>query len=278
MNQLRKRSTNSIDRLDNKKRLKKDLNISVSLRNTANVNFKLNKQIVNFLKTVADTSTNEQSEYAGIIDIYETSQNVLRYRKTEAYSSGNYASILPKPSLMKTYITYHSHPHPIHIRDYVAVRKDSRPPTTFTQNSFSLPSVDDFRVYITNYPNMQVNLILDRYGYYVIDFISPVLGERFKNDTFKELQTVIQNHYQTLVDVSIEGLYVTKYKNTMYLHSNGISNWKKFINTDYSQMLNKFGLRCMFYPYKEQADISITHAHVFMNVNNSDPDQMNINF
>jgi hypothetical protein len=71
MNPSRKRGTIKRKPQNDDKRRKNHINMRVSYKNDLSVEFHLNKQIVDFLSTVSALTIQEQSEYAGIIDIYE---------------------------------------------------------------------------------------------------------------------------------------------------------------------------------------------------------------
>tara|TARA_Y100000741_G_C18170271_1_gene524979 strand:- start:318 stop:632 length:315 start_codon:yes stop_codon:yes gene_type:complete len=96
---------------------------------------------------------------------------------------------------------------------------------------------------------MQVNIICDAHGYYIIDLISAA-----ERNQFPQLHGVnmIMNDFRQKEEIkqlsfSEEGL---EYFDTT------LNRWKEIVNTDLNQVLNeKLGITVRYYGYEDEAPV-----------------------
>jgi predicted RND superfamily exporter protein len=101
---------------------------------------------------------------------------------------------------------------------------------------------------------MQVNIILDRHGYYVIDFIETRKGGR-------------PNKKQVLDEFSktIKKRTFTNIENMSDFYKSNITTWKKIIKDEFS---NTAGISIKYYGYNELATITLVNKDLFPIYNN----------
>jgi hypothetical protein len=171
---------------------------------------KIPRKVIHELKHISDLSSKKKWEYAGSIDCTFKGRQVCFSRPTFVTSRNRRRVTLDTVELVwPSLIGYHTHPAVVqpHLLDY-----DSS--EIFT----TLPSNSDFDVCISGFPGMQVNIICDAHGYYVIDILEAVDG--------------LEYFHTTLTD------------------------WKRCINTELNQQLRElFGITIRYYTYTEEPPI-----------------------
>jgi len=194
------------------------------------IKVKLPEKTVQQLRRITLLTYRNKSEYMGTIDMTRSNNGDIIFKPPSRQTSGNYATIGGNYSKIDdAYVSYHSHPG---IEGY-----------------FTLPSIMDMKRYMEYYPRMQVNIILDRHGYYVIDFIETRKGSR-------------PNKKQVLDEFSktIKKRTFTNIENMSDFYKSNITTWKKIIKDEFS---NTAGISIKYYGYNELATITLVNKDLF---------------
>ena len=189
------------------------------------------RKLVKNLKEVSDLSCKKRWEYAGNMRLdgsdltYATSRDRGRV-KLEAVNE-------VWPSL----VSFHTHP-------CVSI------PNRGAHKVFvTLPSKSDFRAFIEHYPNMQVNIICDAHGYYVIDMVdSAEQGRCPSPDAVERTMTKFRARRE------VRKLAFSEEK-LEYFHTE-MDTWKELINQDLNPILrDTFGMTARYFTYDEDPPI-----------------------
>jgi hypothetical protein len=200
----------------------------------------------------------EQVEYAGNILIYTTpSGRGIRYIESEAYTSQSFKHVNPPGTYFQNFISWHSHPHPIVKNDYKITGFNRGVYPELDKNAFSPPSTGDFKLYINNWPNMQVHFVLDKYGYYVVDFTQDVIITEAYKDTLLNKCKYFRTKLDDDLKLNLREVLVTStYNGIRYFHydtgtDRALNEWKSFINKRYADAFRGEAIRCKFYTYRD---------------------------
>ena len=199
------------------------------------IKVKLPLKTVQQLRRIMYDTDKKRYEYMGTIDMTRSNNGDIVFDPPSRQTSGNRGTIGGNYSKIDdAYVSYHSHPG---IEGY-----------------FTLPSIMDMKRYIEYYPRMQVNIILDRHGYYVIDFIETRKGSR-------------PNKKQVLDEFSktIKKRTFTNIENMSDFYKSNITTWKKIIKDEFS---NTAGISIKYYGYNELATITLVNKDLFPIYNN----------
>ncbi len=202
---------------------------------------KIPRKVIHELKHISDLSSRKKWEYAGSIACTFKGNQVCFSKPTFVTSRNRRRVTIDTIELVwPSLISYHTHPAVVqpHVLNY-----DSS--EIFT----TLPSNSDFDVCICGFPGMQINIICDAHGYYVIDILEAAENDkipihqsvvRFMNDFRQE--TFMREHA-----FSEDGLE--------YFHTT-LTEWKRVINTELNQQLRDlFGITIQYYAYTEEPPI-----------------------
>jgi hypothetical protein len=195
----------------------------------------LPRQVVNELHSVSKLSSKKRWEYAGSVGIkYDkgtfTFDHATRYTSRERSKISFDVINKAWPSVL----TYHTHPAVIH-NDHV-----------LTENIFTtLPSSADFESFIKGFPLMQVNIICDAHGYYLIDLIDSV-------KEYKLPVPLMVNHVMCLFRCQ-PYIQDCRFSEDGYEYFNtSLEQWKSAINDDLCGiLLSMFGIRIQYYGYDD---------------------------
>jgi len=198
--------------------------------------FSMSKQLVASLRDVSLESSRKMIEYAGKVDISNTTNKIVKLLSPTKMTSYMRGTVNPSPSILSTLITYHSHPSPESLGSNLNEFK----------NYHTLPSNTDLITYVAQYPRMQANIILDTNGYYVIDLVE---GENHNIE-------IIKKQFNMYISKTLKGheLAVDGY---LYYVINP-TNWKWLINGDLNNFMKNYGVSIKYYTWSERGIITLT--------------------
>jgi len=165
---------------------------------TAGIDIILSKNVLERLRALHTESSNvipanggDGVEYAGIIKIrerptnkdlmpaqlilqsFKKGSNIENKPEEELHgairivgeiTSGQSMRVVPNEEIVNSRITFHTHPTPRQREGQTEYNKDTQ---IFTMP----PSVGDLEFYLNNWPKTQANIIVDEFGFYVVDVI-----------------------------------------------------------------------------------------------------------
>ena len=220
----------AIDQLTNKfKRLnigKNRYNLG-TITNTNNryMTVRLSRILIDRLKEIYTRTWNQRVEYVGSIPFtVNNTRNYVRFNQPTARTNMQLATVMPTQEELTQYIVYHTHPVPPHVTPL-----------------FTYPSESDFRAYITNYPAIQANIILENQGYYIIDLIETNM--RIPN------ATTVVNRFNELMDGPEFRRVRVSWSSLVYI-STTAKQWKKAVNENLDPIMRKqFGISIRYYTW-----------------------------
>ena len=197
------------------------------------IDVRIPEKTINQLRRVMLISDRERAEYMGVINMSRSINGYIIFDPPSRQTTGNRMTIGGNYSnIDDAYLSYHSHPG--------------------LEGYFTLPSEMDMIRYMEYYPRMQVNIILDRHGYYVIDFIETRKSDRpNKKYVLDEFKKTLNKRVFTNIEYAYEGAAL--YKST-------IKNWKNIIKKEFS---NTKGISIKYYGYNEKALITLVNKDLF---------------
>ena len=203
----------------------------------------ITKIVVRDLKSVSKLSSKNRWEYGGKVK-YDKCMNYkgLTYVTSRERARVD-ASVLEK-EWTDAPITYHTHP------SLLQVIPDEVGPTIFT----TLPSDADFESFIKGFPDIQVNIICDARGYYVIDIFDAI-----KKGTVPVPEAV----YSLMKEVRYEDFLLKRSfgEDRCEYFSTDLREWKWFINEELNGRLNElYGISMKFYGYDDEPPTVIIDA------------------
>jgi len=118
----------------------------------------------------------------------------------------------------------------------------------------TLPSAADFEAYIKGFPDMQVNIICDAHGYYVIDII----------DSIKKKRLPLPHQVDIIMrEVRYEDFLLKRSfgeERCEYFHTE-LLEWKVYVNDVLCPRLRAlFGISIRFYGYEDTPPNVIIYA------------------
>tara|TARA_B100000427_G_scaffold296955_1_gene277011 strand:+ start:592 stop:1347 length:756 start_codon:yes stop_codon:yes gene_type:complete len=205
------------------------------------IKVKLPEKTVQQLRRVMLITNRKGYEYMGTIDMSRSVNRDIVFNPPTRQTSGNRGTIIGNYSAIDdAYLSYHSHPG--------------------FEGYFTLPSKQDLIRYMEYYPRMQANIILDRHGYYVIDFI-----ETRKND--RPNKKFVLDEYEKTVGKSAFKKIEHVMSNAVYYKTH-LGKWKKIIEKEFS---NTKGISIKYYGYNQRANITLVNKDLFPKYNNTRP-------
>jgi len=215
---------------------RKQINATRSKPNTESafrIDVKLPEKTIHQLRRIMLLTDKKRYEYMGVINMSRSKNGDIIFDPPSRQTTGNRMTIGGNYSnIDDAYLSYHSHPG--------------------LDGYFTLPSEMDMIRYMEYYPRMQVNIILDRHGYYVIDFIATRKCDRpNKKYVLDEFRKTVNKRVFTNIGYAYEGAAL--YKST-------ITNWKNIIKKEFS---NTKGISIKYYGYNEKALITLVNKELF---------------
>lgn len=206
----------------------------LSVRDTI-MTIALTQKLMRQLKDVYLLSARDAWEYAGVIGVRidPADKNYVTFNTPTRRTDRMRMRVDYTNRMVQFKMTYHSHPSP----------PGARSLATF-------PSEGDFRVYITNYPNIQANIILDNEGVYVFDLIERPVGAPRIDPALAYAQ------FNKLLELSGASKY--EIVDNMLIYKVDKNRWKSFINKTVDPIMRKkFHISILFYFYDEIPKIRI---------------------
>jgi hypothetical protein len=195
----------------------------------------ITKIVVRDLKSVSKLSSKNRWEYGGRVK-YDKRMNYKGLTQVTSKERARIDSSVLETEWTDAPITYHTHP------SILKVIPDEVGPMIFT----TLPSNADFESFIKGFPDMQVNIICDARGYYIIDILDAVC-----------MSTV------PLPDSVFSLMREVRYEDFLYKRSfseekceyfsTNLPEWKRFINGELNERLNElYGISIHFHGYDDE--------------------------
>ena len=207
---------------------------------------KLSRKVVHDLKEISKLSSVKQWEFAGDVK-YENS----KFSKPTRITSKKRNQVDSKEIERAWYseISYHTHPG-IGYNDESVCENTA----VFT----TLPSNADFESYIKGFPQMQVNIICDSHGYYVIDILNAAY------DRASPLPEAVFEYMRKLRSTPFMRICVFSDDTVEYFQTT-IKNWKRIINEEvHSEMMELFGISIQYYRYDEEPPDVVIYQDIYV--------------
>ena len=207
---------------------------------------KLSRKVVHGLKEISKLSSVKQWEFAGDVK-YENS----KFSKPTRVTSKKRNQVDSKEIERAWYseISYHTHPGIGYNEESVC---ENTP--VFT----TLPSNADFESYIKGFPQMQVNIICDSHGYYVIDILNAAY------DRASPLPEAVFEYMRKLRSTPFMRICVFSDDTVEYFQTT-IKNWKRIINEEvHSEMMELFGISIQYYRYDEEPPDVVIYQDIYV--------------
>jgi hypothetical protein len=194
---------------------------------------KLSHEVVHNLKEISKVSSVRQWEYAGGIE-YDNFKFSTPTRVTS--KKRNRVNTREIEQVWYSKISYHTHPG----IGYTGGCIHENTPIYTT-----LPSNADFEAYIKGFPKMQVNVICDSRGYYIIDVLKSVYNRTspLPEAVYEYMRKLRSRPFLRICAFSEDGVE--------YFHTT-LQNWKRYMNEEVNpEMIDLFGISIQYYGYDD---------------------------
>ena len=192
--------------------------------------FQFTPKVTRDLKFVSGLSSKKRWEYGGRLK-YDKQFNytglTMTTSKERAHLGGN---------VLKSPISYHTHP---------GILKRTAEDANWDIFT-TLPSNSDLELYIKAFPILQVNIICDMYGFYIIDIFEAVKRGTLPvpKQVHAEMTTVRYEDFlyrRSFAEDRLEYFYTS------------LPEWKTFINTELCpRLMELYGVSIKFYGYEDE--------------------------
>ena len=207
---------------------------------------KLSRKVVHDLKEISKLSSVKQWEFAGDVK-YENSKFSNPTRITS--KKRNQVDSKEIERAWYSEISYHTHP---------GIGYNDEPVCENTAVFTTLPSNADFESYIKGFPQMQVNIICDSHGYYVIDILNAAY------DRASPLPEAVFEYMRKLRSTPFMRICVFSDDTVEYFQTT-IKNWKRIINEEvHSEMMELFGISIQYYRYDEEPPDVVIYQDIYV--------------
>jgi hypothetical protein len=203
----------------------------------------ITKVVVRDLKSVSKLSSKNRWEYGGKVK-YDRFMNYKGLTYATSKERARVDSSVLETEWEDAPVAYHTHP------SFLQVIPDEVGPTIFT----TLPSDADFESFIKGFPNLQVNIICDARGYYIIDIFDAVK---------KGTVPVPEGVFSLMKEVRYEDFLLKRSfgEERCEYFSTDLREWKSFINEDLHPRLNElYGVSIKFYGYDDEPPTVVIDA------------------
>ena len=195
---------------------------------------KLSHEVVHNLKEISKVSSVRQWEYAGGIG-YDNLKFTTPTRVTS--KKRNRVETREIEQVWYSKISYHTHPG-IGCNDACIYENTS----IYT----TLPSNADFEAYIKGFPEMQVNIICDSHGYYIVDVLKSVYKRA------SPLPEAVHEYMRKLRSRPFFRICAFSEDGVEYFHTT-LQNWKRYMNEEVNpEMIELFGISIQYYGYDDE--------------------------
>lgn len=215
---------------------------TVTSGNDRYLSVRLSRKTIKELQNVYKKTWEQRVEYGGSIPFtLSNTRNYVRFGTPTVSTNQQLASVTPTQEDMTQYIVYHTHPVP-------------------EQNKalFTYPSGTDFRTYISYYPSIQANIILENQGYYIIDLIETNMNKPNPDEVVAEFNRFLTSRELRRVSVN--------WSNLVYIQTTA-DQWKRTVNGYVDPIMRKkFGISIKYYTWDQLGEITLLDKNVIMNV------------
>ena len=194
---------------------------------------KLSHEVVHNLKEISKISSVKRWEYAGGIE-YDNFKFSTPTRITS--KKRNTVDTREIEQVWYSEISYHTHPGVGYHEECIGEK---------TPIYTTLPSNADFEVYIKGFPKMQVNIICDSHGYYIVDVLKSVYNRTtpLPEAVYEYMRKLRSRPFMRIGAFSEDGVE--------YFHTT-LQNWKRYMNEDVNpEMIDLFGISIQYYGYDD---------------------------
>jgi len=194
---------------------------------------KLSHEVVHNLKEISKISSVKRWEYAGGIE-YDNFKFSTPTRITS--KKRNTVDTCEIEQVWYSEISYHTHPGVGYHEECICEK---------TPIYTTLPSNADFEVYIKGFPKMQVNIICDSHGYYIVDVLKSVYNRTtpLPEAVYEYMRKLRSRPFMRIGAFSEDGVE--------YFHTT-LQNWKRYMNEEVNpEMIDLFGISIQYYGYDD---------------------------
>jgi len=194
---------------------------------------KLSHEVVHNLKEISKISSVKRWEYAGGIE-YDNFKFSTPTRITS--KKRNTVDTREIEQVWYSEISYHTHPGVGYHEECICEK---------TPIYTTLPSNADFEVYIKGFPKMQVNIICDSHGYYIVDVLKSVYNRTtpLPEAVYEYMRKLRSRPFMRIGAFSEDGVE--------YFYTT-LQNWKRYMNEDVNpEMIDLFGISIQYYGYDD---------------------------
>jgi len=194
---------------------------------------KLSHEVVHNLKEISKISSVKRWEYAGGIE-YDNFKFSTPTRITS--KKRNTVDTCEIEQVWYSEISYHTHPGVGYHEECIGEK---------TPIYTTLPSNADFEVYIKGFPKMQVNIICDSHGYYIVDVLKSVYNRTtpLPEAVYEYMRKLRSRPFMRICAFSEDGVE--------YFHTT-LQNWKRYMNEEVNpEMIDLFGVSIQYYGYDD---------------------------
>ena len=194
---------------------------------------KLSHEVVHNLKEISKISSVKRWEYAGGIE-YDNFKFSTPTRITS--KKRNTVDTREIEQVWYSEISYHTHPGVGYHEECIGEK---------TPIYTTLPSNADFEVYIKGFPKMQVNIICDSHGYYIVDVLKSVYNRTtpLPEAVYEYMRKLRSRPFMRICAFSEDGVE--------YFHTT-LQNWKRYMNEEVNpEMIDLFGISIQYYGYDD---------------------------
>jgi len=204
---------------------------------------KLSRKVVHDLKEISKLSSVKQWEFAGDENSKFSNPTRITSKKRNQVDSKEIERA------WYSEISYHTHP---------GIGYNDEPVCENTAVFTTLPSNADFESYIKGFPQMQVNIICDSHGYYVIDILNAAY------DRASPLPEAVFEYMRKLRSTPFMRICVFSDDTVEYFQTT-IKNWKRIINEEvHSEMMELFGISIQYYRYDEEPPDVVIYQDIYV--------------
>lgn len=203
----------------------------------------ISKSVVKDLKSVSRLSSKNRWEYGGKVK-YDKCMNYKGLTYVTSKERARVDASVLESEWSDAPVAYHTHP------SLLQVIPDEVGPTIFT----TLPSDADFESFIKGFPDIQVNIICDARGYYVIDIFDAICVGTVP---------VPEGVFSFMKEIRYEDFLLNRGfgEEKCEYFSTDLREWKQFINEELHTRLNElYGISIHFYGYDDEPPMIILDA------------------
>ena len=197
------------------------------------VTLRLTQNFVSALRSIFLRSNREMVEYCG-----SSYFDGFKFVYPTCVTDHKPTSVTPAPCDTHQYVVYHTHIVP-HCSE---------------GDIFTLPSRDDVELFLTYHPFLQQNLILEKHGYYLIDFMA--------NGFNKPSIEGIMQTFEELKSVGGLNQREVRIGHSVYFKSD-IAEWKFAVSEMNKILSEKHGMNMRYHSWDELGTVTL-YDHDFL--------------